>query len=68
MIATTPTTHPRIGEGGNFRAKTDHPFEADGLGSVRTPTAANGKRAASSGLLTNPFQYTGREFDTETGL
>jgi hypothetical protein len=27
-----------------------------------------GKQTASSGSLTNPFQYTGREFDTETNL
>jgi len=27
-----------------------------------------GKQTASSGSLTSPFQYTGREFDPETGL
>jgi len=27
-----------------------------------------GKQTASSGSITNPFQYTGRESDTETGL
>lgn len=27
-----------------------------------------GKQTASSGSLTNPFRYTGREFDTETNL
>jgi RHS repeat-associated protein len=27
-----------------------------------------GKQTASSGSLTNPFQYTGREFDSETSL
>jgi RHS repeat-associated protein len=27
-----------------------------------------GKQTASSGSLTNPFQYTGREFDPETSL
>ncbi len=27
-----------------------------------------GKLTASTGTLTNPFQYTGREFDSETGL
>jgi RHS repeat-associated protein len=27
-----------------------------------------GKQIASNGSLTNPFQYTAREFDTETGL
>lgn len=27
-----------------------------------------GKATASAGALTNPFQYTAREFDSETGL
>jgi RHS repeat-associated protein len=27
-----------------------------------------GKQTASSGTLTNPFRYTGREFDQETGI
>ncbi len=55
-------------------------YERDGLGSVTSlsgPTGgiANsytydsfGKLTASSGTLTNPFQYTGREFDSETGI
>jgi RHS repeat-associated protein len=55
-------------------------YEADGLGSVTSLTSAAGalaqtytfdsfgKQTASSGSLTNPFQYTGREFDPETGL
>jgi RHS repeat-associated protein len=55
-------------------------YEADGLGSITSMTNSSGvaaetytydsfgKRAASTGALTNPFQYTAREFDTETGL
>src|SRR5207248_10035868 len=55
-------------------------FEADGLGSVTTLTNSAaavaetysyrtfGDIIASSGTLTNPFQYTAREFDSETGL
>lgn len=53
---------------------------ADGLGSITSLTdgagqlAASyvydsfGKLTASTGTVTNPFQYTGREFDAETGL
>ena len=55
-------------------------YELDGLGSVTSlsntgGTVANsytydsyGKLTASTGTLANPFQYTGREFDQETGL
>jgi RHS repeat-associated protein len=55
-------------------------YEADGLGSVTSLTSGSGalaqtytfdsfgKQIASNGSLTNPFQYTAREFDTETGL
>jgi RHS repeat-associated protein len=55
-------------------------YEADGLGSVTSLTNSSGAAAetytydsfgkvtASSGSLTNPFQYTGREMDAETGL
>jgi RHS repeat-associated protein len=55
-------------------------YERDGLGSVTSlsgPTGgiANsytydsfGKLTASTGTLTNPFQFTGRESDSETGL
>jgi RHS repeat-associated protein len=55
-------------------------YQADGLGSITALSNAAGalaqtytydsfgKLTASSGSLTNPFQYTGREFDTETGL
>jgi RHS repeat-associated protein len=55
-------------------------FHADGLGSVTSLSNAAGSMAntytydsfgkltASTGSLVNPFQYTGRESDTETGL
>jgi RHS repeat-associated protein len=55
-------------------------YNADGLGSVTSLTNSSGAAAetytydsfgkvtASSGSLVNPFQYTGREFDSETGL
>ena len=55
-------------------------YEVDGLGSVTSLTAANGsvaqsytndsfgKQTASSGSVSNPFQYTARELDAETGL
>jgi RHS repeat-associated protein len=55
-------------------------YEADGLGTITSLTNTAGalaqtytfdsfgKQTASSGSLTNPFQYTGREFDPETGL
>ena len=55
-------------------------YEADGLGSVTSLSSSAGalaqtytrdsfgKQTASSGSLTNPFQYTAREFDAETNL
>jgi RHS repeat-associated protein len=55
-------------------------FHADGLGSITSLTGGTGQLAASyvydpfgklttsSGTVTNPFQYTGREFDGESGL
>jgi RHS repeat-associated protein len=55
-------------------------YHADGLGSVTSLSNAAGalaqnytfdsfgKQTASTGSLTNPFQYTGRESDSETGL
>ena len=55
-------------------------YNADGLGSVTSLANTSGslaqtytfdsfgKLTASSGSLTNPFQYTGRESDSETGL
>jgi RHS repeat-associated protein len=62
------------------RGTTTSYYEQDGLGSVTSLTNAAGALAqtytydsfgnqtASSGSLTNFFRYTGREFDTETGL
>jgi RHS repeat-associated protein len=55
-------------------------YNADGLGSITSLANATGslaqtytfdsfgKQTASSGSLTNPFQYTARELDTETSL
>jgi RHS repeat-associated protein len=55
-------------------------YHADGLGSVTSLSSAAGSIAntytydsfgnltASTGSLTNPFRYTARESDTETGL
>jgi RHS repeat-associated protein len=63
-----------------FRAGATSFYERDGLGSVTSLTNAAGalaetyaydsfgKLTASSGSITNPFQYTGREFDSTTGL
>jgi RHS repeat-associated protein len=54
-------------------------YEQDGLGSVTSLSNSSGalvntysynsygKLLASTGTTPNPFQYTGREFDTETG-
>ena len=55
-------------------------YENDAIGSITSLTSsagtiantysydAYGKSIASTGTLTNPFQYTAREFDQETGL
>ncbi len=55
-------------------------YQQDGLGSVSSLSNSGGALAntytydsygrlsSSTGTLTNPFQYTGREFDSETGL
>ena len=55
-------------------------YHADGLGSITSLTDGSGQLAAdyvydsfgkltaSTGTITNPFRYTGREFDSETGL
>jgi RHS repeat-associated protein len=62
------------------RSGTATYYEADGLGSITSLTNSSGvaaatytydsfgKLTASAGSVTNPFQYTAREFDTETGL
>jgi RHS repeat-associated protein len=63
-----------------LRSSTTSYYEADGLGSItslsndagsltQTYTYDSfGQQTASSGSLINPFLYTGREFDSETGL
>jgi len=63
-----------------LRSSVTSYYHADGLGSVTSLSNAAGalaqtytfdsfgKQTASSGSLTNPFQYTARESDAETGL
>ena len=63
-----------------LRSSTTSYYEADGLDSITSLTNAAGavaqsytddsfgNQTASSGSISNPFQYTAREFDTETGL
>ena len=63
-----------------LRSGTPSYYELDGLGSVTSLSNSAGalvntytydsfgKRTASTGTLLNPFQYTGREFDPETGI
>ena len=63
-----------------LRSSTTSYYEADGLGSITSLSSGAGalaqtytfdsfgKQTASSGSLTNPFQYTAREFDPETSL
>lgn len=63
-----------------LRGGTTSYFEADGLGSTTSLSNASGalaqtytfdsfgKTTNSSGSLTNPFQYTSRELDSETNL
>lgn len=62
------------------RSGTVDYYEQDGLGSITSLTASTasvaqsyaydsfGNTTNSTGSLTNFFRYTGREFDTETGL
>jgi RHS repeat-associated protein len=63
-----------------LRSSATSYYDADGLGSITSLSNAAGslaqiyqfdsfgKQTASSGSLTNPFQYTARESDPETGL
>jgi RHS repeat-associated protein len=63
-----------------LRSSTPSYYQADGLGSVTSLSNVAGslaqtytydsfgKQVGSSGSLTNPFQYTAREFDGETSL
>ena len=63
-----------------LRSGTTSYYQQDALRSITslsngTGTLANtytydsyGKQTAATGTLTNPFRYTGRELDSETGL
>src|SRR6202023_208683 len=63
-----------------LRSSTTSYYHADGLGSITSLSNTAGalaqtytfdsfgKQTGSSGSLTNPFQYTAREFDAETNL
>ena len=63
-----------------LRSSTTSYYQADGLGSVTSLSNSSGalantytydsfgKQTASTGSLVNPFQYTARESDPETGL
>jgi RHS repeat-associated protein len=63
-----------------LRSSTTSYYDADGLGSVTSLSNSAGslaqtygydsfgKQTSSSGSLTNPFQYTARELDSETSL
>ena len=63
-----------------LRSGTTSYYEQDGIDAVTSLTNSAGavsnsytfdsfgKLTASTGTLTNPFRYTGREFDSETGL
>ncbi|HKS71707.1 MAG TPA: RHS repeat-associated core domain-containing protein, partial [Terriglobales bacterium] len=63
-----------------YRGGASYYYNADGLGSITSLTNASGqiaasytydsfgKLTASTGTVTNPFRYTGREYGTDTGL
>ncbi len=63
-----------------LRAGVSSYYEANGLGSITSLTDSAGAMAvsytydsfgnltSSTGSIVNPFRYTGREFDSETGL
>jgi len=63
-----------------LRNGTSSYYQQDGLGSITSLSSSAGalaqtyaydnfgKVTASTGTLTNPFQYTGHEFDSESGL
>ncbi len=63
-----------------LRSSTTSYYDADGLGSITSLSNSAGalaqtygydsfgKQTSSSGSLTNPFQYTAREFDPETSF
>jgi RHS repeat-associated protein len=75
------TQEPRVdGPLSMLRGATPSYYEQDGVNSVSSlsnsaAALANtysydsfGKLTASSGTLTNPFQFTGRDYDSDTGL
>lgn len=81
MVARYTQTADRLDEPvAMLRSSTTSYYQADALGSITSlsnvaGTLAQtytfdsfGKQTAASGSLTNPFQFTGREFDTETNL
>ena len=63
-----------------LRSNTSSYYQQDGIGSVTalgssTGTLANtytynlyGRTVAATGTIINPFRYTGREYDVETGI
>lgn len=63
-----------------YRGGLSYYYNADGLGSITSLTDTSGqiaasytydsfgKLTASTGTVTNPFRYTGREYGTDTGL
>ena len=65
---------------GSFEDSEKFSYQADGLGSVTELTDLNGvvtrayvydsfgQIVSETGALENPYTYTGREFDQETGL
>ena len=80
-VSARNTKGPGIDETlATLRSGTTSYYEADGLGSVTSLSNnagslantytydSHGRLSSSSGTLVNPFQYAGREFDSETGL
>lgn len=63
-----------------LRSSTTSYYDADGLGSITSLSSSAGalantytydsfgKLTASTGTITNPFQYTARELDSQTGI
>ena len=63
-----------------YRGGASYYYNADGLGSITSLTNSSGqiaatysydsfgKLTASTGTVTNPFRYTGREYGSDTGL
>jgi RHS repeat-associated protein len=80
-VLTRYTQGPAIDEPlAELRSGTTNFYEADGLGSITALTGPKGTVSASyaydafgnltdsSGSIVNPFQYTGRDYDPETGI